>query len=643
MFTQPADLDRIKEYIGNQEQIHKISKKADKCAASHKAGNDNRNETTWKACDDTGLMGACCRHDSVIYLANIHGTGENRALPLVILERIINTIEADRPIGVLYDLGCSLDKFIKLRDIWPESRGRLSFGTSVFHAYVHEWPCQVKYNPRYQKGWGLSDGESLERLWSALSPMVSPLRYATRNNRLGALAHRCQYRNKQSVLKLASWLRKKFDQALVRRDAEKDVISRLVQTRNPNADGRQGYTIQFFRSQWQDQVRVALDKDEDAIGQTNLATFYENKEVLNECRAQICSGSWPATLIELNDLMSTLHEREAAQHKLAALMGKDYEQLRGTSTSEIGMLTLLWRAKSEFFATAVDVRAERQPLISTDSGNVLGTRLKEKIMAAIKRRSKPVDTVIKTFNLRRRAYLEKYNPSQLRLPENRDLTLAEFQLMDLDDPLWNDGHFYHARAPWATDPLVRGGIKSVLLLDRVEEEIELLTQELDRAITWAYQYRALILSTIGEIELAAEEPVDVNNEQFSSFLPGFSMKGKLRLLYSELNSHLKEHERLMVGWMADVEFLWVKTRCQYTKNEHPWFGVITTIKNDIFIRDMGFIDDALENMTFAENGTGIEEEGREETDLEDFQIPPNDQSSDEGVNEEDGHNISNAA
>ncbi|KAI7938710.1 hypothetical protein MJO28_014289 [Puccinia striiformis f. sp. tritici] len=605
MFTQPADLDRVKEYIANQEQVHKINKKADKCAASHKAGNDNRNETTWKACDDTGLMGACCRHDSVIYLTNIEGTGENRALPLVILERIINTIEAGRPIGVLYDLGCSLDKFIKLRDIWPESRSRLSFGTSVFHAYVHEWPCQVKYNPRYQQGWGLSDGESLERLWSALSPLVSPLRYATRNNRLGALAHRCKHRNKHSVTKLASWLRKKFDQALVRRDTEKDVISRLVQIRNPNADGQQGYTVQFFRTQWEDQVRVALDKEDDAIGQTNLATFYENEEVLNEYRDQVRSGSWPATLFELNNIISTITEREAAQHKLAALLGKDYEHLRGTRTTEMGMLTLLWRAKSELFAMAVDVRAERQPLISTESGNILGTRLKEKIMAAIKRRSKPVDVVIKTFNLRRREYLAKFNPSQLRLPENRDLTLAEFQSMDLDDPLWNDGHFYHARAPWATDPLVRGGIRSVLLLDRVEEEIELLTQELDRAISWAHDYRRSILSTIAEIELAAEEPVD---------------------------SHLNEHERLMVGWMVDVEFLWMKTRCQYTKNEHRWFEVIATIKRKLVGRDMAFIDDALENMTFAENGTGTEEEERQENDPEDFEIPPNEQSGEEGAN-----------
>ncbi|KAI7933946.1 hypothetical protein MJO28_017381 [Puccinia striiformis f. sp. tritici] len=313
----------------------------------------------------------------------------------------------------------------------------------------------------------------------------------------------------------------------------------------------------------------------------------------------------------------------------------------------VGTLTLLWKAKSDLFATAVDVRAERQPLISTNSGNILGTRLKEKIMAAIQRRSKPVDRAIKLFNQRRREYLQKYDPSRLRLPENKDMTLSEFQSMDLDDPLWNDGHFYHTRAPWATDPLVRGGIRSVHLLNRVEEEIELITQELDRAITWAHSYHGLILSKISLIELAAEEPVDVNNVEFSSFLTGFSMKGSLRLLHSELKLHLNEHERLMVGWMPDVRFLWTKTRCQYTKSEHPWFNVIETVKKHLNGADMAFIDDALENLTFAENGTNVEEQEQAENNAQDFEIPANEQPSDEGVDgegrdgNEDGNSVMN--
>jgi hypothetical protein len=55
----------------------------------------------------------------------------------------------------------------------------LKFGTSVFHAYVHEWGCQLDYNPRLNIGWGLSDGEGMERKWSGLNPLVKPNRYAT--------------------------------------------------------------------------------------------------------------------------------------------------------------------------------------------------------------------------------------------------------------------------------------------------------------------------------------------------------------------------------------------------------------------------------------------------------------------------------
>ncbi|KNE87695.1 hypothetical protein PSTG_18914, partial [Puccinia striiformis f. sp. tritici PST-78] len=135
----------MKRYIAELEVIHKVSrskKTPDKCADSHKAADDTRNETTWKGCDDTGLMGSCCRHDGVIYLANIVETGENRALPLSILKRLLQNIDPNRPVGVLYDIGCSLDKFIE----------------------------KLSYNPRYNNGWGLFDGKAMERLWSSLSP-----------------------------------------------------------------------------------------------------------------------------------------------------------------------------------------------------------------------------------------------------------------------------------------------------------------------------------------------------------------------------------------------------------------------------------------------------------------------------------------
>ncbi|KNZ50309.1 hypothetical protein VP01_4498g2 [Puccinia sorghi] len=43
----------------------------DHCSTQHKSADDKRNESTWNSCDNTGLMGACCQHDSLIYFCNI--------------------------------------------------------------------------------------------------------------------------------------------------------------------------------------------------------------------------------------------------------------------------------------------------------------------------------------------------------------------------------------------------------------------------------------------------------------------------------------------------------------------------------------------------------------------------------------------
>ena len=124
-------------------------------------------------------------------------------------------------VGVLYNIGCTLEKgmtkvnsssvgeytitffLIRTKSIWPQNnlfqderaRGQLKFGTSVFHAYVHQWLCQIKYNPRLNVGWGLSDGEGCERIWSSLSRLVSPLRYASKQNRLDSLHLKVQHLN----------------------------------------------------------------------------------------------------------------------------------------------------------------------------------------------------------------------------------------------------------------------------------------------------------------------------------------------------------------------------------------------------------------------------------------------------------------
>ncbi|KAH9824809.1 hypothetical protein DFH28DRAFT_877902 [Melampsora americana] len=79
----------------------------DPCSEAHKAADDTRGKSTWDKCDDTGLFAAACRHDVPLAIANIYQSGEN------VLKRILDDFPT-QTFGVLYDIGCHLDKHIKL-------------------------------------------------------------------------------------------------------------------------------------------------------------------------------------------------------------------------------------------------------------------------------------------------------------------------------------------------------------------------------------------------------------------------------------------------------------------------------------------------------------------------------------------------
>ncbi|KNE89635.1 hypothetical protein PSTG_16899 [Puccinia striiformis f. sp. tritici PST-78] len=483
IFLDPKLVAVIQELIDN---LASITEPTDACSDSHKAANDKRSESTWKGCDDTGLMGCCCCHDQVVSLANIHRSGEKRCLPLALIKKLFDDLESTRPVGVLYDIGCSLKKFLDLRDYFafPLKKNQSKFGTSVFHAYVHEWKCQVKFNPRYNIGWGLSDGEGLERLWSSLSPLVRTLRYSSRNHRLAALSHRCQFLNSEGRDSIILWLRNKYSAAKFRRRQDKATLAELLQQPNPFLNDGSNYTREFFMDQWKEQLEYLENVTNDEIAKRKKLTKLLGKELsLKKLRDVLAQRDWDIQAELMERITQEISETESTQRELAVQIGGIYSTDAAEFAKQRSKL-LIWGAMQELYAKAVDIKGVYHPISkSRTRGRRVGTKVKEKIFKSINKRMKVVLRIIEKYNQHKKEFLVKYDPNTLFVA----LTWDAFKALSLDDPFWNDVAYCGSQAPWAVSMDVREGIRTSHMVDWAEEELDMITQELGQALTWAVE------------------------------------------------------------------------------------------------------------------------------------------------------------
>lgn len=148
----------------------------DGCNASFTAADEKREKASTQFFADTGLMALVCRHDRVLWFTNMTSPGERQHYALALIRKFMEHLPPDATVGILYDIGCQLDRSFKKWDFLPEFRHRITFAISVFHAYGHQWPCQVIYHPRKCVGFGLTDGEGCERVWSSIRKLIAVLR-----------------------------------------------------------------------------------------------------------------------------------------------------------------------------------------------------------------------------------------------------------------------------------------------------------------------------------------------------------------------------------------------------------------------------------------------------------------------------------
>ncbi|KAG1797811.1 uncharacterized protein HD556DRAFT_1431034 [Suillus plorans] len=106
-------------------------------------------------------MALLCRHDRVLWVANLTSTGEKQHYALALLDRLFKHLPTQMTIGLLYDIGCQLE--------WSCRKfyGQLY---SISHCLLLPYSM-----PMVTKGFGQSDGEGCEQLWSFLKPLIPSL------------------------------------------------------------------------------------------------------------------------------------------------------------------------------------------------------------------------------------------------------------------------------------------------------------------------------------------------------------------------------------------------------------------------------------------------------------------------------------
>ncbi|KAJ7627710.1 hypothetical protein DFH06DRAFT_1338877 [Mycena polygramma] len=447
----------------------------DGCEASFKAADEKREKASTEFFDDTVLMALVCRHDRVLWVVNMHSAGEKQFNVLLLVETLFQHLPPKVRVGLLYDIACTLERSCLKWGFLSRWLDRIAFAVSVFHAFGHEWACQLLYHPRKRVGFGFSNGEGCERFWKLISHLITHLRIVGYHNRLYTLNAQIEHTDETSLLRLGEWVRRRHAHSTAKR-ADATKVFR-----------ESGIPIPDLRAHWKEQVmaqtrplpRRSKKRGEQAVNAVMLlqAAIKTRKAILDLQTARDA----------LDKMESTLRRKEAAlgvsdAEELANLAGSEY--LRVRMNTRALKLRLRERLRARKFEMDVVERAYRR--LMNDA------KLHAHTASAVKRREPTISKIAADYNKLCTEITKLINDGKaphgaiapLQIPAKGlwqlDVDNIIFQDAGLDDSVDNDDE----PPAWLSDEKVRAGIKALLELDRCDEEDARLRREKVALRTW---------------------------------------------------------------------------------------------------------------------------------------------------------------
>ncbi|KAG6819938.1 hypothetical protein H0H93_007262 [Arthromyces matolae] len=459
------------------------------CESMHIAGSGSNAKTNMEKFDDGGVMALVCRHDIPLFLANIDTPGEQQKYAVALIKHLFTFLPPNAVVSVLYDVGCVLDRSCQLYEILPRDISpRVGFATSAMHAYVHEWACQLVFNPRFRIGLGLTDGEGVERLWSCLRQLIGITRVSHRRRRVWMLDRQVRLIGLEHRDGLGTWIKRRLKKGV---EGQGATAQRTIK--------ECGIPIDVLREQWADQRQAQLSvrahapmrlkKELDAVLtlQGQMDAF---DTAIDAIKKDLRSSSAPAASLKL--LSSLQKSQEDLKEKGEALYAslnvhEAFPELKDVDLEFVRTLLMARDLKINIRKRAIGSFLEWDKLDQAAGGREksLGTKLHQVTRAAISKRAPALQSAIRKFNgyCETLATLNKPEYS-IPLPQPLPVTLSELrESPTLMEDVWIS-RTTEKRPRWLEEPEVREGIRAILKADRCLEERRRLGVEADNLCRW---------------------------------------------------------------------------------------------------------------------------------------------------------------
>ncbi|OAX35806.1 hypothetical protein K503DRAFT_696327, partial [Rhizopogon vinicolor AM-OR11-026] len=359
------------------------------------------------------------------------------------------------------------------------------FGISIFHAFGHQWPCQIVYHPRKCVGFGLSDGEGCEHFWSAIKPLIPSLRVSGYNQRIFVIDEQVRHLdNNLSILSFGHWLWRRWGHCQEKNTVAEEGLKMC------------DIAVEALRQEWKAQVTMqtkpapkqSKNKGAEAIAAilTLENILEQHHSMVHELENSILSGT-----VNIIDVDLQLLEYRGKCKRIADNIQKCKW---GLGVSDQANLKDLWNnayLHIRMNACAVKTRLrdrlrsrkfEIEKLEHSYRRTVNEMKLHSHTELSVKGCEPGIVKLSKTYNglcTQLQALIRQGKAPQNALPPLPIAREGLFQL-DIDDEVWQDIDLddTDSHPPgWLANDGVQQGIKYMLELDHCEEEAVRVMQE----------------------------------------------------------------------------------------------------------------------------------------------------------------------